>query len=124
MSRLSALKLQSMLPAVARTTSANGSAIDLSTTVHTLGRQMKAYLDVGAVTTAGALDVKIQEDSTSGFGTAADISGAAFTQVTSGTGGEELHFRATKRYVRAVATFTTAGGYTFGVTLLTEPRIT
>jgi hypothetical protein len=125
MATLSNLTLQPMIVAAARTTSANGAAIDLATTPHTLGRQMKAILDVGVITTAGTLDVKMQEDTTSGFGAATDISGAVFTQVTSATGNEQIHFRATKRYVRAVATFGAAtNGYTFGVYLLTENRIT
>ena len=124
MATLQGFTLRRLLPAIASTTTASGSAVDLATTVHTLGRQMKAFLDVGAITTAGTLDVKMQEDTTSGFTAAADISGATFTQVTDTTTSEEIHFRATKRYVRAVATFGAAtNGYTFGVYLLTEQRV-
>jgi len=118
--------LQPTLVALARTgsTSYSGSAIDLANTVHVGGRQLKALLDVGAVTTAGTLDVKMQEDTTSAFTSASDISGAAFTQVTSSTGSEEIHFKATKRYVRAYAApGASTNGYTFGVYVLSELRV-
>jgi hypothetical protein len=126
MATLSKLRLQPALVCAARTgsTSYSGSAIDLAGTINVGGRQVKALLDVGAVTTAGSLDVKFQEDTTSGFTSPTDISGAAFTQVTTSTGSEEIHFRATKRYVRAYAAVeASTNGYTFGVYLLTELRV-
>jgi len=126
MATLSRLYLRPTLVALARTgsTSYSGSAIDLANTLHVGGRQIKALLDVGAATTAGTLDVKMQEDTTSAFTSASDISGAAFTQVTDSTGSEEIHFRATKRYVRAYAAVGAAtNGYTFGVYVLTDQRV-
>lgn len=112
--------------AAARTTSADGTAVDLQGYVNPGGRAMKAYLDVGAITTAGALTMKIQQSDTTTAGDFTDITGAAFTgyTVTQTTAtNQSIHFVATKRYVRAVAGFTNGGGHSFGVYLLAEKRV-
>ncbi len=114
-----------LLGAVARTTSATGSAVDLQGYVNPGGRAMKAYLDLGAVTTAGPLTVVIQDSDTT---TAADFTNAtsgAFTVIPVGTTtatNEAIHFTTTKRYVRALATATNGGGHSYGVYILAEKR--
>ena len=118
--------LLTLLGATARTTSVDGSAVDLQGYVNPGGRNMKAYLDVGAVTTATVLTVTIQESDTT---TAADFTNAtsgAFTviPVTQTTASNEaIHFKTAKRYVRASATNTNGGGISYGVYLLAEKRV-
>ncbi len=118
------LLVKTLLAAVARSTSADGSAVDLQGTIHPLGREMKAVLDIGAVTgTTPTLNVKLQQSDTTTGADFADISGAAFT-TQSTTGTTELHFRATKRYVRASAVLAgTSPNFTFGVYALTEKLV-
>lgn len=114
-----------LLGAVARTTSATGSAVDLQGYVNPGGRAMKAYLDLGAVTTAGPLTVVIQDSDTT---TAADFTNAtdgAFTVIpvtTTTATNEAIHFKTAKRYVRALATATNGGGHSYGVFILAEKR--
>jgi hypothetical protein len=100
---------------VTQTTTTNGSAVDLQGYVNPGGRNMKAY--VTGSSTAGTtpnLNVKIQESTATGSGWG-DITGAAFAAVTATTPwSEEIHFVATKRYIRAVTTFdanTTSASY-------------
>ena len=79
-----------------------GSAID----VKDFGDSV-IFLDAGAFTGAGTLDVKIQE-SADGSTSWADISGATFTQLTA-AGHQELSLKLDKdrkRYVRGYFTFT------------------
>lgn len=114
-----------LLGAVARTTSTDGSAVDLQGYVNPGGRAMKAYLDLGAVTTAGPLTVKIQHSDTT---TAADFTdaGGNFTVIpvtTTTATNEAIHFTTTKRYVRASATCTNGAGHSYGVYLLAEKRV-
>ena len=114
------------LPMLARTTSAEGTAIDLKAYLHTGGREMKAFFACLAPLTASTLDVTIQENTTSASAGFTDITGAAFTQVagTAAVTGEEIHFKTNKRYVRAYATYgTTATSITFGTWLLAEARM-
>lgn len=91
---------QSLVSAT-RTSSGNGSAVDMQD----CGPEVAAVLDVGTVTgTTPTLDVKLQESDTSG-GTYSDISGATFTQVTASNNQQTIQVaNRTKRYVRAVAT--------------------
>lgn len=123
MSTQTQFDIKILAPAVARTTTVTGSAVDLQTYIQPGGRKMKAFLDVGAITTAGTLNVKIQESSTTTAADFADIAGATFTEVTSTTGGEAIHFQTMKRYIRTVGTFgASTNGYTFGVYALAELR--
>lgn len=93
-----------LLTAAARVASVDGTGVDLSPYLNTGNRNIKVVMDVGTVTgTNPTWDVKIQgSDDNSTF---ADISGAAFAQVTAtGTGAVELHCCTSKRYIRASAT--------------------
>jgi hypothetical protein len=68
------------------------------------------FLDAGAFTGAGTLDVKLQESADGTTWT--DISGAAFTQLT-GAGHQELSLKLDKdrkRYIRGYFTFTDTSG--------------
>lgn len=118
------LSIKQLFGAGARTTTTTGSAVDLAGYVNPGGRNMKAYLDVSAATgTSASVTVKIQEgDNTTTF---TDISGATFTAATTATSGEEIHFVTAKRYVRAVATYTSnTTSATLGCYLLAENRTT
>jgi hypothetical protein len=88
------------------TTSADGSAVDLSA-FHNR-RNYKAVLTVASQAgTSPSATVKIQESSTTTAADFTDITGAAFTAVTTtGTATETIHFKTIKRYVRAVTTLT------------------
>jgi hypothetical protein len=121
MATLSEFGALELLPAATRTASANGTGVDLQKYTNPGGRAMKAVLEVGTVTgTSPTLDVKMQQsDDNSTF---ADISGAAFAQVTA-AGLSELHFQATKRYVRAVATIGgTSPSFPCAVVILAQKR--
>lgn len=119
--------VKTLLAAKARTTNANGSAVDLQGSMDPGVRNIKAYLDLGTLQgTAGttlSLDVKIQDSATTTSGDFTDISGAAFTQLTT-VGNGTLHFVTNKRYVRAVATIgTTLTNAEFGVFLVETERV-
>lgn len=97
-----------LLYADSPTTSADGSAVDFAPSPSISKRNIKAVLaGFGVAGTAPAtVTVTLEESDTT---TAADfsaITGAAFTAVngTAGTGFEEIHYKQTKRYVRAVVT--------------------
>lgn len=120
--------------ALARTTTANSSAVDLTaetTGQHNPfvgagpgGREFKAILSCGAKGgTTPTLNVKFQysADGSTGW---TDISGAAFAELDDAVGREEIHFVAPERYVRAVATIAGGGGetFTFSVILLGQER--
>lgn len=92
-----------LLPAAARTATANGTGVDTQAYTNSQGHEYAAHLNVGTVTgTSPTLDVKVQESDASGSGYA-DISGATFAQKTA-AGTETIYFRSNKRYVRVVAT--------------------
>jgi hypothetical protein len=104
------LEVHELLSALHRTATATGTGVDLQGNRNPGGREMAAYLNVGAVTSSASpedttLDVKIQESDALGSGYT-DISGATFTQVTSagGTTTETIYFQTIKRYIRAVGT--------------------
>ena len=48
-------------------------------------------INVGAMTANGTFDYKVQEDSATGMATAADITGAALTQVKAATGASKVY---------------------------------
>lgn len=114
-----------LLPADERTASGNGNGVDMTDTLHVGGREVKAVLTCGAASgTDPTLDVKIQEASKADFSDAVDISGAAFTQLTE-DGSEEIHFRFTKPYLRAVSTLGgTTPSFTYAVLLFANHRYT
>jgi len=98
------LTLATLLPGARRTATANGTGVDVRNYIG----MAKVILASGAGGgTNPTLDVKLQEsDDNSTF---ADITGAAFTQVTDAADStQELHVNldSTKRYIRAVSTIT------------------
>lgn len=108
------------------TTTTQGSAVDLSTLNNPGGRQLKAHLAVGLQGgTSPSLTCKIQESDTTTAADFADITGATFTAVTTtGTANEAIHFKATKRYVRLVATTTSdTTSSTLSAVVIGEERI-
>ena len=118
--------IKTLLGAAARTTSTHGSAVDLQGYVNPGGRAMKAYIDLGVVTTAGPLTAIIQHSDTTTAADFTDVSGGAFTviPVTTTTATQEaIHFVTTKRYVRASVTCTNGAGHSYGVYLLAEKRV-
>lgn len=112
-----------LFAALARTATANGTGLDMTTTVtgqhkpFITEKEYKAIVSAGAVSgTTPTLDLKIQESDDNSVW--ADISGATFTQLTA-VGREEIHFKSIKRYIRAVATIAgTTPSFTFSVILL------
>ncbi len=100
------------LVAIAQTTSADGTYVDLSAMASNMA---SAVMEVGAVVgTEGTLNVKMQSSTATNTGFT-DIPGATFTQVTTSgltTGGslQIISFQVPQRYVRAVGTM--AGTFT------------
>lgn len=103
-----------------RTSTYTGSAVDLLA----YEGQAKIILNAGAATAGSSptLDVKIQHSDTTTSGDFADVSGAAFTQVTdvSGTAGVQtldVNVSALKRYLRVIGTIggTSTPTFSFGV---------
>ncbi len=122
MANTAELETKAAFPALARTATANGSALDLQAWVNPGGQAMKAILDVGAASgTTPTLAVKFQESADGS--TWADITGATFA-AKSAAGFEEMSFRCSKRYVRAVATIGgTTPSFTFSVYLQGQKRV-
>lgn len=102
------LEIKELLSPATRSTSANGSAVDLQATIHPGGRQIKAYLNLSSLAgTTPSVTGKIQDSDTTTSADFTDVSGASFTAVTSTAGGTEaIHFVTNKRYIRAVLTLT------------------
>ena len=48
-------------------------------------------INVGAMTATGTFDYKVQEDSATGMSSAADVTGAALTQVLAASGGGKVY---------------------------------
>ena len=120
------------LGATRRTTAADGpetfsgAAVDLAPYVNPGGRQLKALLNIGAITSTGHLNVKLQANSTTAEAGFADITGATFTETADSaslTGSEAIHFRTNARYVRAIATVQHTGNFDFGVYVVAERKL-
>ena len=115
--------------AVATTTSANGSAVDLSSYVNTSNFDMAAVLYSVKVTgTQGNLAVKIQESDTTTTGDFSDISGATFTALTTATASDgtvqKIDFVTNKRYIRFVTTASgTSPNYTVAGSVLIYKKL-
>lgn len=105
--RLLPLSIKRAISASTVTTTTTGSAIDLSGLENPGGHNLLAVLDVPTIAgTTPNLNVKIQESATTASTSFTDITGAAFTAVTtSGSVPVTLTFKTIQRYVRAVATF-------------------
>jgi len=104
-----------------------GAGTTNGTGVDTLGfHQALVILNVGTVTTS--LDVKLQESSDNGSGDSfADITGAAFTQVTTGNDNAvyvaRVNLTGTERYIRVVGTGV-GGSQSYGVSVILTPYYT
>lgn len=91
------------LKAISRTTSADGSAVDLQGLV--TNHELKAILNQGTATgTTISVAVKLQDSDTTTAGDFTDISGATFTTLAGTESDQAIQFKTNKRYVRAVAT--------------------
>jgi len=81
---------------------------DLSAYIHVGHREMKAVATIipTGTDTDETCDLVIQESSSTADGDFSEITGATFTQVTQAAtpAVEQIHFNATKRYIRAVPT--------------------
>ena len=86
---------------------------DNGTCVDSMGfEEMLIILNVGENAAGGTLDVKLQEGAESDGSDAADITGAAFTQITTSNDVNiyvaRLNLRGRERYIRAVGVTATA----------------
>lgn len=82
-------------------------------------------INVGAMTATGTFDYKVQEDSATGMETAADITGAALTQVKAATGASKVYaidipVNPAKPFQKAVAACGTANVTVGAIAVLYE----
>lgn len=99
-----------------------GVATDLQPYVGSPLEVMATLAVATAGGTQGTFNLKIQ-DSTDGT-TYNDITGAAFTQVTTATGTQTIFFRTVNRYVQAVASLGgTSPNYGFAANLVVLDRL-
>jgi len=82
-------------------------------------------INVGAMTAGGTFDYKVQEDSATGMATAADITGAALTQVLAATGANKVYaidipVNPAKPFQKAVAACGTANVTVGAIAVLYE----
>jgi len=82
-------------------------------------------INVGAMTPTGTFDYKVQEDSATGMATAADITGAALTQVKAATGASKVYaidipVNPAKPFQKAVAACGTANVTVGAIAVLYE----
>ena len=82
-------------------------------------------INVGAMTATGTFDYRVQEDSATGMATAADITGAALTQVKAATGASKVYaidipVNPAKPFQKAVAACGTANVTVGAIAVLYE----
>lgn len=82
-------------------------------------------INVGAMTATGTFDYKVQEDSATGMATAADVTGAALTQVKAATGASKVYaidipVNPAKPFQKAVAACGTANVTVGAIAILYE----
>ena len=82
-------------------------------------------INVGAMTAGGTFDYKVQEDSATGMENAADITGAALTQVKAATGASKVYaidipVNPAKPFQKAVAACGTANVTVGAIAILYE----
>ena len=82
-------------------------------------------INVGAMTATGTFDYKVQEDSATGMATAADVTGAALTQVLAATGASKVYaidmpVNPAKPFQKAVAACGTANVTAGAIAVLYE----
>lgn len=107
-----------LIKPISTSSTQTGTGFDLGN--YDITRGVKVYANVGVVTTAGTLDLKIQDGATSTPAT--DLDTTSFTQVTSTAGEQEFTVYPRNRYIRAVATLST-GTYVFAVTAFAVKRL-
>lgn len=116
-------KVLSLFPPAARTSTANGTAVQ---TQGHIGHAAAVLHSAAGTGTSPTLIVKLQHGDQSDGSDAADVSGAVFATVTdSGASLQKikLNLHGLKKYVRAVATIAgTSPSFTFNVTLLVPPK--
>ena len=124
---LTTLGPETRTAAAAAVTTYSGAAVDLSTYINPGGRQLKAILSVGSITSTGTLNVRIQESTTTAEAGFANLTtAAAFVATASSaslTGSETLHFRTNNRYVRAMAELSNTGQNQFSVYIVAERKL-
>ena len=82
-------------------------------------------VNVGAMTATGTFDYKVQEDSATGMSSAADVTGAALTQVLAATGANKVYaidmpVNPAKPFQKAVAACGTANVTVGAIAVLYE----
>ena len=82
-------------------------------------------INVGAMTANGTFDYKVQEDSATGMANAADVTGAALTQVTASSGANKVYaidlpVNPAKPFQKAVAACGTANVTVGAIAVLYE----
>lgn len=82
-------------------------------------------INVGAMTATGTFDYKVQEDSATGMANAADVTGAALTQVTASSGANKVYaidlpVNPAKPFQKAVAACGTANVTVGAIAILYE----
>ena len=82
-------------------------------------------INVGAMTATGTFDYKVQEDSATGMSSAADVTGAALTQVLAASGGGKVYaidmpVNPAKPFQKAVAACGTANVTVGAIAVLYE----
>lgn len=116
LNQFEAATLYALHPTAARTATGQGSAVD----IRDVEGDLAIVLDSGAGSGDMTLDAKLQ-DSADGSTGWADVSGAAFTQVTTAASQQKIvvDTNAVKRYVRAAYTIAgTTPSFTFSVNAL------
>lgn len=117
----------SLLAAQVASTTQTGADVDLGNYANVGGREIKAILTAhsAGADTDESLTVTVEESATTVSSDFAAISGAAFTAHLQETADavQELHFVATKRYIRAVATIAgTTPSFNFSCNALVYER--
>lgn len=112
--------VKNLVPVATRTTDANVTGVDCGE----YDGPVAVVLNCSAGTSDMTCDVKLQSSDTLG-GTYADITGAAFTQVTTTAASEKIvvNLAETKKFVRAVIDVGgTNPSFIVGVQLIGEPK--
>ena len=116
-------KSKTLLSISTRTSSANGTGLDISTYE---GLALVQLANNATSGTTPTLDVKIQDSADNS--TFADVSGYSFTQVTAALSDPstlEIDLRNVRQYIRAVATIAgTTPSFACAVTLVASKKIT
>lgn len=100
-----AIKMGLPLNRYSTSSASTHAGVDLTGYVNSGGRQIKCFANLANVAgTTPSVTIKVQDSADDS--TYADITGAAFSAATTNGDVGELHFVTTKKYIRAVATFT------------------